>query len=307
MPRLSASLPRRAPSRTGRCRCALLLAALLGLAGCSPLGLLNALVPSGGYERTAGISYGPAGRQQLDVYRPREASGPLPVVVFFYGGRWQSGAREQYAFVAQALASQGFVVVVPDYRLYPQVTFPAFVEDGARAVAWAHQHIARFGGDPRRLHLMGHSAGAHIAMLLTLDAHYLAEQGLGPGALASTVGLGGPYDFLPFTSRDVRALMGPQEGWERTQPIRFVDGSAPPLLLVHGLGDTTVKPSNALRLAARVREAGGCVQLRLYPEAGHLEPLLGLAAPLRPFTPRVLEPVADFLRNPTCEETAARR
>src|SRR5687767_4233845 len=155
-----------------------LFIALASQSGCSRFDLLNAMVPTGGYVRTRDVAYGTLPRQKLDVYRPRGATSLSPLVVFFYGGDWQTGSKRDYRFVTQALASRGFVAVMPDYRLYPEAVFPAFVEDGALAVRWARNHAALIGGDGRRIHLMGHSAGAHIAALLTLDEHYLRDVGL---------------------------------------------------------------------------------------------------------------------------------
>lgn len=266
---------------------------------CTPLGVLNTFVPASGHVRSEGIAYGEGPRQRLDVYVPAaRSSGRRPVVVFFYGGRWQSGDRSEYAFAAQALTSRGFVVVVPDYRLYPEVVFPAFVEDGAAAVAWTRENVDSFGGDPSRVFLMGHSAGAHIALLLALDASYLRPSGADATPIAGAVGLAGPYDFLPFTSADVRALMGPAPSWPATQPIHHADGSDPPVLLMHGLDDSLVKPKNAVNLASTLQADGGCAVVRLYREVGHVELLLGLAAPLDLFTPDVADAAAEFMRAP---------
>ena len=173
--------------------CLTLLLLCLVLGGCSKFDLLNAAVPRGGYALDRDVAYGPLPRQRLDVYRPRERVKPAGVVVFFYGGDWQNGSKADYRFVGQALASRGFVAVLPDYRLYPQVTFPAFVEDGALAVRWAHDHL----GDAGPLHLMGHSAGAHVAALLALDDHYLKNVGLDRGAVRAAALLSGPYNFVP--------------------------------------------------------------------------------------------------------------
>ncbi|HUP97222.1 MAG TPA: alpha/beta hydrolase, partial [Usitatibacter sp.] len=172
-------------------------AALLLAAACSPLRVLNAFVPSSGYESTTGLEYGLHPRQKLDVYvpDPQAYPGTLPVIVFIYGGSWQTGERQEYTFIGQALASKGFVVVIPDYRLYPEVRYPAFVEDAAAAFAWAHREAARYRGDPRRMLVMGHSAGAHIAAMVAYNERFLGAHGLGRGNVRGLVGLAGPYDF----------------------------------------------------------------------------------------------------------------
>lgn len=217
-------------------------------------------------------------------------------MIFFYGGRWRSGVRGDFLFVAEALASLGAVVVIPDYRLAPDFVFPVFVEDAARAVEWTHRHAARYGGDPDRIYLMGHSAGAHIAALLALDRRYLDSLSVPDSAIAGLIGLAGPYDFLPFTGPDVRDAMGPPEGWPETQPVRFARREAPPLLLLHGGDDETVEPRNTTSLTEAERAAGGCVRTVLYPHVGHVEILAALWAPLRSLAP-VREDIARFIAD----------
>ena len=156
--------------------------------GCTSFQVLNSTVPKSCYIATLDMAYGNNARQRLDVYRPRKA-GNGKVVVFFYGGSWRTGSKTDYRFVAEALTSRGFIAVLPDYRVYPEVMFPKFVEDSATAVRWVHDHISRFSGDTNHIYLMGHSAGAHIAALLTLDAHYLADAGLERKTIRATAGL----------------------------------------------------------------------------------------------------------------------
>jgi acetyl esterase/lipase len=276
-----------------------LLAALGGalVSACSPLGALNAanrLTPGdGGVERLAeGVAYGPAARQRLDVWAPRAQTRALPVVLFFYGGSWSSGAREDYAFAARAIAARGFVVVVPDYRLVPDVEWPAFVEDGAAAVAWTRREIGRHGGDPARVAVAGHSAGAYIAVTLALDPRWLRAAGTGP--VGAAAGLAGPYDFHPFTSAAASAAFGRAPDPAATQPVNFARADAPPLWLASGTDDTTVRPRNSERLAATMRAVGGRAEVRLYPHLGHVGILLALSKPFRGKAP-VLGDMAAFL------------
>jgi acetyl esterase/lipase len=265
---------------------------------CSPAGVLNLTSPRAGIEISRDIAYGDKPRQKLDVYAPRSASsggGNAPVVVFFYGGGWTEGDRKQYGFVARALASRGIVVVVPDYRLYPEVRFPAFIEDAAAATRWAHDHVRSHGGDPRRLFVVGHSAGAYIATMLSLDPRYLGTVGLDPGHdLAGCVGLAGPYDFLPLGTDELRAIFGTGEALVQTQPVNFVSAKAPPMLLITGKRDDTVYPRNSIRLAARLREAGARVQTIIYPRVGHRLLIGAFARPLRLLAP-VLNDVSRFV------------
>jgi acetyl esterase/lipase len=288
---------------TRRLRCASLpllacLTALLLLPGCTKFDLLNALVPSCGYTRTTNLAYGDQPRQRLDVYRPHDAAAGAPVVIFFYGGYWQYGEKNDYRFIADALTSRGFVTVLPDYRLYPAVKFPAFVEDGASALRWTHDNIDRFGGDPHRVYLMGHSAGAHIATLLTLDPHYLKEAGLNPDAIRATIGLAGPYDFMPGEmSRGVFGMTASDTATDpRIEPIHFADNRGTPLLLLHGARDETVEAGNSSRLADRIQQSGGDARAILYLKLSHKTIVLALARPFQWLGP-VLADVTSFVRQ----------
>lgn len=261
------------------------LAVAAVLAGCSNLATLNrlnALTPRDGgvVRRVDGAAYGSDARQKLDVYAPADITKPLPVVVFFYGGGWNSGYRGGYGFAARAIAARGVVVVVPDYRLVPAVRFPAFVDDAAAAIHWTVHHVAAYGGDPARLAVAGHSAGAHIALLVTLDRHYLATAGA-PGAIKAAVGLAGPYDFLPFDAQSAIDAFGAAPDKLATQPIHFVRADAPPVLLLTGDADDVVRPRNTAALAAALRQVGALVEARTYAGVGHIGILLALSKPFR--------------------------
>lgn len=274
------------------------LASLVASA-CSPVGLLNAMAPEEGIVREADVAYGPSARQHLDVYAPAAppaAGRPYPVIVFFYGGGWEDGDRSLYRFLGQTLASCGVVTVIPDYRVYPEVTFPAFMEDAAQAVVWTRQHAGMFGGDPDRLFIMGHSAGAQIATLLVLDREYLQAAGMS-APVAGVIGLAGPYDFLPLKSATLKAIFGPESGWMRSQPIAYVAPGAPPMLLATGSDDTTVDPGNTQRLAARSRAAGNSVTATVYPSIGHRMLVGAFARPLTFLAP-VRRDVLDFIAAP---------
>lgn len=257
---------------------------LLGatLSGCSPAQLVNALVPRHDFSLVADQPYGALVRQKLDVYTPIGTQGAKPVVIFFYGGNWQTGTKGDYLFVGQALASRGFVVVIPDYRLYPEVRYPGFLLDGAAAVSWTLTHLHEIGGDPARVTLMGHSAGAYIAAMLALNPQWLGSD---RARLQAVVGLAGPYDFLPLTDPVLQVIFGTEPDLAQTQPITFADGSAPPFLAISGLADTTVRPENSMRLAARIREHGGVAVEKYYPGVGHVGVIAAIAAPLRFYAP----------------------
>ncbi len=283
-------------------RAVLALGGALAVAGCSPVDILNNLAP----ERLVanGLPYGDDARQTLDIYRPAGGPGPFPVVVFLYGGGWDSGDRAMYRFVGGALANHGFVTVIPDYRLFPAIRFPAFLQDNAAAVRWTRDNIGRYGGASGPLFLMGHSAGAYNAAMLALDAQWLGGAGLGRQHLRSTIGLAGPYDFLPLDTDELRTIFGPEDQLALTQPINFVDGKASPMLLLAGSTDTTVDPRNTLRLAARIRAAGGAVEDTIYPGIQHEEIVGSLGVPLRFLAPTLHDCVA-FMRRAPAQMTKA--
>ncbi len=250
------------------------------------------------------LPYAQAPDRRLDVYAPASACR-APVVVFFYGGSWETGSRDMYPFLGRALARRGVIVVIPDYRRYPEVRFPAFMDDAAAAVAWSRANAGRFGGDPAHLFLMGHSAGAQIATLLALDPTYLRQVGLSSSSLAGVIGISGPYDFLPLTNPTLKIIFGPEETWPRSQPINFVTPAAPPMLLATGTADDTVYPRNTEHLAARLREAGVPVEERFYEGIGHISTVGAFAWPLRFLVP-IRQDVLDFIeRHDQITPTAA--
>jgi acetyl esterase/lipase len=276
-----------------------LLVLLPGLiaSGCSPADLVNALAGHD-FHLVGDLPYGTDARQKLDLYVPEAAPGPLPVVVFFYGGNWQTGSKAEYLFVGAALAARGFLVVVPDYRLYPEVRYPDFIADGAAAVRWTLDHIAAYGGDPTHVSLMGHSAGAYIALMLALDPEWL---GPARARIKSAVGLAGPYDFLPLTDPALKLIFATSPDLALTQPITYADGTAPPVLLVAGRRDTTVLPANTTYLAERIRAHGGRVKTIYYSLLSHITLIGALGEPLRLVTP-VLGDVTRFLAAPNGDD-----
>lgn len=233
-------------------------------------------------------------RQTLDVWRPNASWGKRPVVVFIYGGGWTNGDRRSYAFAARAFARAGFVVVVPDYRKVPTVRFPAFVQDGAAAVHWVRDHVADYGGDPTRIALAGHSAGAYNAVMLALDRRWLRAEGVDPVIVKAAVGLSGPYDFYPFDKPRSRAAMLGVTDPMATQPISFARADAPPLLLVTSSRDTQVRPYNAYHLFERVKAAGGRAKLVEHDGLSHENVVMALSVPFRRLAP-VLEESVSFI------------
>lgn len=262
------------------------------LGACSATDVLNAVADRSDIDIYRDQSYAEGSRRRLDVYVPRGVRH-APLAIFYYGGNWDSGEKAAYAFVGSALAAQGIVTIIPDYRVYPEVRFPEFLEDAAMAVQWAKNHAAAYGADPDRLVLSGHSAGAYIAAMLTLDRRWLARVGLDARRdLAGVVGLAGPYDFLPLNSETLKAIFGPPENLPQTQPIAFADGNAPPMLLIAGTWDLSVDPGNSQRLAAKIRSQGGEARTITYPWIGHALIVGAMGRPLRAFAPTLADTAA---------------
>lgn len=275
-----------------------LIAPALGAlaAACSPLGLLNAVGPRDrGVRRVArSIPYGDHPRQTMDLYAP-EGGSDLPTIVFFYGGGWDSGSKDLYGWAAQALAAQGFVVALPDYRVVPEVVFPGFIEDAAAATARAAEIAQAYGGDPDRLGVAGHSAGAHLAMLIALDRRYMSAAGR-PSVIRAAAGLAGPYEFLPFNVPASINAFGHVDDPLQTQPLTFARADAPPVWLGHGTADVTVHDEDSILLDARLRELGARSELKLYQDLTH-EDLIATFSPLFRKKAPVLSDIGDFFRR----------
>ncbi|MEJ1965801.1 MAG: alpha/beta hydrolase [Gammaproteobacteria bacterium] len=317
----------------------LAIAATAGvLCACSAItfGIANAPAAFGPYVRKADLAYGTDKRQKLDVYlptasattpalvpfsapadgEPARASGAAPtavfnsaapgssrpVVIFWYGGSWQSGSKSDYRFVGAALAERGYITVLPDYRLYPDVKFPDFLDDAAHAVAWVQQHAQEFGGDPHRVVLMGHSAGAYTAAYLALNREFLARRGAKPEWIVGLVGLSGPYVLEPNT-RTLNRIFAAPWGESDWQPIRFASAQAPPTFLAHGLDDDLVAVAQTVELRDALQSKGVRVETELYRDTGHAATIASFSKPARGRAP-TLDQVARFLGTLTSASTA---
>lgn len=242
------------------------------------------LIRGSAFRLARGIAYGPEPRQALDIYTPKEGA-PAATVVFFYGGSWKSGDRGLYRFLGHALAQRGYQAVIADYRLFPDVRYPAFVEDAALAVAWTKANIETHGGTADRVVLMGHSAGAYNAVMLAIDPRWLAPHGLRPADIAAAVSLAGPLSFNPLGTDSTRNIFAPAAAdAEGARPVKLAAAGAegaPPFLFLHGEADRTVGAQNATNMARAVNEAGGRAAVKLYPRVGHLGLVTSFAWPLR--------------------------
>jgi acetyl esterase/lipase len=232
-------------------------------------------------------------RKRLDIYAPKALAAPAPVVMFIYGGSWKQGTRADYQFVGRALAANGFMVVIPDYRLYPEVSYPDFLDDNAQAVKWIEDNIASLGGDPSRFFIAGHSAGAYNAVMLGLEKAFLAAYDV-TMPVRAIAALSGPYDFYPFEYDEVRNVFGQNDNPEGTQPINLVAPDRPPMLLASGTSDPIVRVENTRHFAAKMRAAGDWVTEKYYDGLGHMEPVFALGAMWRWRAPVLSDMVAFF-------------
>ena len=266
-----------------------------GLSACSPLSVINAVSPGNALQADSDVAYGMKARQRLDIYRPASATNSSPVIVFFYGGTWNSGNRADYAFVGRALAKRGYVVVIPDYRLYPDVHYPEILEDSASAVAWTVREIKNYGGDASRLFVMGHSAGAYNAAMVAFDPGLLAKSGIKPSAVRGFIGLAGPYNFLPIENLDTRPVFYYPNTPADSQPINHVTASSPPALLIAANKDDTVNPArNTGEMASKMRAAGVPVREVYFDRVNHVTLVGTLATPLKGLAP-TLDVVQAFV------------
>jgi acetyl esterase/lipase len=279
---------------------ALSVSTAAALSACSPVKVLNGLVPTDTYQFQGGLAYGKAPRQVLDVYQPLPSTAPArgarPLVVFFFGGTWTTGDRASYRFVGEALAARGAVVVVPDYGLSPAFTYPAFVRDSALAVKWALDNAERLGADPKQVYVMGHSSGGYNAAMVALDARWLGEVGASPKQLAGWIGLAGPYDFLPIGDPQAQAAFNWPDTPRDSQPLTHVTPASPRALLMAASKDKLVYPDrNTLQMAAALRAADVPVEVKLFDNLSHVTLIGAFGKPIQWLGGPVLPPVMDFL------------
>ncbi len=265
--------------------------ALTMLTGCSALGAYNFLQAGSVKPAESNLAYGSHPRQIIDIYLPSPTAQPAPLMVWFYGGGWDSGNKDHYAFVARRFTELGYAVAIPDYRLVPEVRFPAFLKDGAAALKRVMDYAGLNPGvlSPQPVILAGHSAGAYIAVQMVADPAYLADVGLSRQDIGGIIGLSGPYDFYPYVVGPARAAFG-QAPRAATQPVAQNLDHMPPLLLITGDRDKTVKPLNSMRLAAAAPDA------RLQSVAGmaHAGTLLALGKHVTT-NEQVVAPIREFI------------
>jgi acetyl esterase/lipase len=252
------------------------------LNGCTSIGQYVANYPVDFREDQIikNIAYGEKDYQKLDIYKPISAYTKSPVVIFFYGGGWTSGSKDIYPFVADVLVNQGFIVVVPDYAKYPPNKFPSFVEDGAKATKWVQDNIGDYYGNQQNITFIGHSAGGHLAAMLIADKHFLKEQKVDYKNIKGFVGLAGPYDFVP-EEKIYKEIFAPKSHYPKMQVPNFIDGTEPPILLLHGYKDETVGIHNTINLKNAIETKKGKVKTVIYKNLDHIDLVSGFAKYVR--------------------------
>lgn len=225
-------------------------------------------------------------RQTLDIYAPAEGKD-LPVVFWIHGGGWQTGDKTSVKHKPQAFVDRGFVFVSTNYRLLPNVEMETIFRDVAKSLGWVHKHIAEYGGDPKRIFVMGHSAGAQLAALICIDDRYLKAEGVGLDVLKGCVPVDGDTYDVPAiieTAETRRRVHGqPQAKFGHREkfgndPQKHRDYSAvthvakgkhiPPFLILY-VADHPDNTAQAQRLAAALKESGVPVTLFGGQETNH--------------------------------------
>ncbi|TAM12625.1 MAG: alpha/beta hydrolase [Nevskiaceae bacterium] len=261
--------------------CVVLVCVSLALAACAAPGGARYAGGDFGSEgawlhSVRNVVYDPALGLTLDVYAPRRATN-APLVVFFGGERWARGDKADYGFVGEALASQGFVAVVANYRFYPPATYKQFLGDCARAVVWAQRNAAKYGASANKTFVMGYSAGAYNAAMLALDPEFMKAAGGNRNSLAGMIGISGPYNFLPITAPDLRTIFWPPSDFNKTQPAYWVRSDNPPMLLLASRANQVANAADTQALFAAVKAAGGTVEEVMYDNLSHRDTLTVLA------------------------------
>ncbi len=261
------------------------------------MSLVSQLVANQNISVQKNISYGPLNRQSLDHYQPKTGSTQKPILIFYYGGGWESGEKSIYHFIGAELASKGFDVIIPDYRLFPEVKFPKFINDAALAYNWVWQHLAQ--KNERPIVLIGHSAGAHIAALMAYDQTYLNKFSSAANPKfkpAGFIGFAGPYAFNPVTWHTTKDIFSTTKNEDLARPVAFINSKSPTSLLFHGEEDTVVKKWNMETLTKALKANKVEVEANLLPGISHIDIMLNIGLPLKQ-QKNILEKMMKFIKK----------
>lgn len=255
----------------------------------SALSIVNGLTASGGVTVSKNILYGDQPTQDLDIYYPKALSQAMksqqtitntyPMVVFVYGGSWETGTKEEYAFVGQSLAQAGYVTAVVNYRKAPEHVYPDYVEDTAQAIAWSYKNAASLHADPNRLAVVGHSAGAFNVVAAVSNEDFLAPYGIKPNDIKAVVGIAGPYSY-DFRKFDSVTAFGKNATPDQVMPDRQLKGPQPPYLLLTAENDKTVYDTNTIKMTKALKDFGATVENGEIKGASHATSIGAMAPPL---------------------------
>lgn len=233
---------------------------------CTPVSFLNGITPSKSYLLEKNVSYGSLGSQVMDIYQARAKKENSPIIVFIHGGSWDSGSKDIYKFFAEGFTSEGYDVAVPNYRLFPEIIFPDMLHDTAKAVAYLSNLFSN-----RKVVLIGHSAGGYNALMVSMNKHYLKEQGISVCSLISgVVSISSPTGVYELKKEPLVTIF-PDRFKYNDAPMAYVDNATPSLLVINGLADKVVDPQNAIILSEKVNKRGGQSVLKLYPDTNHTQ------------------------------------
>lgn len=274
------------------------------VAACSPLGLANTAAKIYPLQVQRDLSYGDQARQNYDLYLPQMPSAKAsatPVIIFFYGGSWNSGDKSGYEFVGRRLSSEGYIVAVANYRLYPQVTYPDFLVDSAKAVSAIQKQLQQTQykamQPASQVVLMGHSAGAYNAAMLALDDHWLAAERLDRRKVVKGwIGMAGPYDLYPIALKDVQPVFHHPNYPAQSNPIDFVTGvdDIPALLMAPSDDEVVSTERNTYALGKKLKDAGEKTKVVTVEGTSHAT-LVGTLSPILFFKGSSMVPIKAFI------------
>ena len=234
------------------------------------------------------LPYGEDERQKLDVYMPGQASeGPVPVLLFFHGGYWVIGHKDLLGFMATALTTAPALLVSVGYRLAPGAKYPEQVNDCRSALRWVYDHIADYGGDPERIFVGGHSAGGHLAALITLQREKLTELQLPPDVIEGCFPVSGVFDVTETPPDRREAFLNSDDDARESSPIYNTEGNETPFLLEIGGEDFDNLRAQHPRMLAALQKEKGYVEEMVREGHNHFQISLDHGDPDSPWTSRV--------------------
>jgi len=245
-------------------------------------------------------------KHKLDLYLPKDQKD-FPVIFFVHGGAWRHGDKSSflgfYGMLASSWAKHGIGVVLPNYRLSPGVSHPEHIKDVARAFAWTHQNIGKYGGRSDAIFVSGHSAGGHLAALLATDESYLKDQGLSLKAIQGAIPLSGVYR-IAAGSHMYDAMFGEDRHVRRqASPINHASSEVPPFLIIYGDQDLAMcNKQCAEEFCTALQEHKASAKSMEVPDRNHVTLLIKAASDTDPVNKAVRDFIAEHTREKMAEQ-----